>query len=106
MAGVHARHLARALAERAGQGQAGEQPGAQGGQTRPQAAGGSRTGPRTNAQFSRAADSSSTCAGVAPFCGPKTRATPRSPHSTLYGLQATSSSTSVSRGSRPVGSMR
>ena len=53
---------------------------------------------RTYAQFSRAADSSSTCAGVAPFCGPKTRATPRSPHSTLNGLQATSSSTSCEAG--------
>ncbi len=66
---------------------------------------GARVRSRTYAHWSRAAASSSTWGGVAPFCGPKTRATPRGPHRRLYGLQATRISTSPRRGSSPVASM-
>ena len=43
---------------------------------------------RISAQFSNPLDICSTCCAVAPFCGPKTRATPRSPVSTLCGFRA------------------
>lgn len=42
----------------------------------------------TEAQRSNPADICSTCCGVAPFCGPKTRATPRAPVSTLCWFSA------------------
>ncbi len=58
------------------------------------------------AHRSSAAASCSTCSGVAPFCGPNTRATPLGPHSTLWMLQASTISTSPMRGWRPERSRR
>ena len=61
---------------------------------------------RSSAQWTRPASSASTCSGLAPFCGPKTRDMPRSPVRRLCMLPATRTSTSRRRGSMPEVSIR